>query len=78
MPWRSLADAVGKTDRRGRLMAYTERGVRALVEAGWLRVETIGRGCGARTTFYLLPGDHLDHAPWWLGGDEDDLEEWAA
>ncbi|GAA4726397.1 hypothetical protein GCM10023350_06420 [Nocardioides endophyticus] len=60
MPWRSLADAVGVTDRAGRHVAYTQRGVLALVEAGWLRVETVGAGRGAVTTFYLMPGDRFD------------------
>lgn len=72
VPWRSLADAVGKTDRAGRHRAYTERGVQALVESGWLAVVTTGRGRGAKTTFYLMPGDRLG----WIGWpDEDDLED---
>lgn len=78
LPWRSLADAVGHADRVGRTRAYAERGVAALVEAGWLRVETVGAKRGARTTFYLLAGEHLDHEPWWMDADPDDLEEWAA
>jgi hypothetical protein len=62
IPWRSLADAVGRRNRAGNLRSYTERGVRALVAAGWLQVDTVGRGRGARTTFLLLPGDP---APTW-------------
>jgi hypothetical protein len=62
IPWRSLADAVGVADRGGRLRAYAERGVEALVDAGWLKVETTGSKRGARTTFYLMPGERVD---WW-------------
>lgn len=54
--WRSLADAVGVMDKAGRLMAYTQRGVEILVDVGWLRVETVGKKRGAKTTFWLLPG----------------------
>lgn len=62
IPWRSLADAVGRKDRLNRERAYTERGVQALVDAGWLTVETIGSKRGARTTFYLQVGDHSEEA----------------
>jgi hypothetical protein len=53
IPWRSLADAVGRKDAAGRTRAFTESGVDVLVGAGWLRVETVGQKRGARTTFYL-------------------------
>lgn len=53
---RSLADAVGLMDKRHRLRAYSEAGVDVLVSRGWLRVEVSGRGCQARTTYFLLPG----------------------
>jgi hypothetical protein len=77
IPWRSLADAVGRADKAGHTRGYTERGVAALVEAGWLHVETIGQKRGARTTFYLLPGDRPEYKPWWLDTDDDEnLEEW--
>jgi hypothetical protein len=68
---RSLADAVGQTDRGGRLVAFTERGIQALVESGWLRVETNGSGQNIITTYYLMPGDR-DVA--WFSQDDD---EWA-
>lgn len=54
VPWRSLADAVGRKDAQGRTRAFTERGAQTLTEAGWLRVETTGEKRGAVTTFYLL------------------------
>lgn len=57
IPWRSLADAVGVRDRAGNLRRYTERGVTALTDAGWLDVETVGSKRGAKTTFSLLPGE---------------------
>lgn len=57
VPWRSLADAVGVADSVGREMAYTQRGVEVLEIAGWLRRDSTGRGRGAKTTFYLMPGD---------------------
>ncbi|WP_405559112.1 hypothetical protein OHV08_34455 [Streptomyces canus] len=62
IPWRSLSYAVGRVDRLGRERAYTERGVQALVESGWLRVETVGSKRGAKTTFYLQVGDHSEEA----------------
>lgn len=54
--WRSLVDAVGVADKRGREIAYTQRGVRCLVDAGWLTHHTIGAGCTAKTTFTLQVG----------------------
>ncbi|MEU5519543.1 hypothetical protein ABZ759_02260 [Streptomyces sp. NPDC047860] len=57
IPWRSLSDAVGTRDRAGNLRRYTERGVRALVDSGWLEVETTGAKRGAKTTFRLLVGE---------------------
>lgn len=69
LPWRSLADAVGKADKAGRTRAYAERGVQALTEAGWVRVETTGRGRAARTTFYLLPAPHARDRVWIDGQD---------
>ena len=77
VPWRSLADAVGKTDKAGRLVAYTERGVKVLVEAGWLTVETIGRKRGAKTTFYLMPGDRGVDWVSWDDVEDESLEEVA-
>lgn len=62
IPWRSLSYAVGRVDRLGRERAYTERGVQALVESGWLTYETIGSKRGAKTTFYLQVGDHGEEA----------------
>ncbi len=56
LPYRSLADAVGVKDKAGRTRAYTERGVQALAGGGWIRVETVGKKRGARTTFYLTYG----------------------
>lgn len=72
IPWRSLADAVGRKNRAGNLRSYTERGVQALVESGWLRVETIGEKRGAKTTFYLQVGDFTDRT--WMR-DEDLYED---
>lgn len=69
LPWRSLADAVGKTNKAGKRRSYTERGAAVLVEAGWLKVETVGRGRSARTTFYLVPGERGGWSSW---EDEDD------
>ncbi|MGW4909679.1 hypothetical protein [Streptomyces sp. NPDC004270] len=71
IPWRSLADAVGVRDRAGNLRRYTERGVRTLVDAGWLEVETVGSKRGAKTTFRLMPGDRTSE---WLGWIND--EDW--
>ncbi|MET8976244.1 hypothetical protein ABZX85_11575 [Streptomyces sp. NPDC004539] len=68
IPWRSLADAVGRKNRAGNLRSYTERGVQALVESGWLTVETIGSKRGAKTTFSLQVGDFTDRT--WMR-DED-------
>lgn len=62
IPWRSLANAVGRKDRLGRDIAFTQRGVQTLVEAGWLTVETIGQKRGAKTTFHLQVGDHSEEA----------------
>ncbi|MEU6667594.1 hypothetical protein [Streptomyces sp. NPDC046727] len=73
IPWRSLADAVGVRDRAGNLRRYTERGVRTLVDAGWLEVETVGSKRGAKTTFRLLPGDR---SPEWSSRVDD--EDWFA
>ncbi|WP_225826850.1 hypothetical protein [Streptomyces naphthomycinicus] len=71
VPWRSLADAVGVRDRAGNLRRYTERGVKALTDAGWLEVETVGSKRGAKTTFRLLPGDRSSERLGWI-----DDEEW--
>ncbi|MBM9621528.1 hypothetical protein [Streptomyces zhihengii] len=68
IPWRSLADAVGRKNRVGNLRSYTERGVKTLVDSGWLTVTTVGSKRGARTTFYLQPGRFTD--PGWSGEDE--------
>lgn len=56
LPWRSLADAVGRRDSVGREMAFTQSGVQALCEAGWLEVETVGQKRGAVTTRRLTVG----------------------
>lgn len=72
IPWRSLADAVGRKNRAGNLRSYTERGVQALVESGWLSVETIGSKRGAKTTFYLQVGNFTDRT--WMH-DEDFYED---
>jgi hypothetical protein len=77
LPWRSLADAVGRRDKANRVRAYTERGVQVLTDNGWLKVETTGRGRGSRTTFLLMPGD-LEHYGWAYPMDEaDDLDDAA-
>ncbi len=39
---------------------FTDDGVRFLENAGWLKVETTGKGRGSVSTFYLTPGDVLD------------------
>ncbi|MEU3661760.1 hypothetical protein AB0E77_18715 [Streptomyces sp. NPDC032940] len=70
IPWRSLSDAVGVRDRAGNLRRYTERGVRNLVDAGWLEVETTGAKRGAKTTFRLLAGERSVDALTWID-DED-------
>ncbi|MDX2736398.1 hypothetical protein [Streptomyces caniscabiei] len=57
IPYRSLSDAVGWPDKAGREYAYMQRGVQALVDSGWLTVETVGEKRGAKTTFYLQVGD---------------------
>ncbi|CAM5418062.1 hypothetical protein SAVIM338S_02267 [Streptomyces avidinii] len=54
VPWRSLADAVGRKDKGARKRAFTERGAQTLTEAGRLRIATVGEKRGAVTTFYLL------------------------
>ncbi len=54
MPWRSLQSAVGRRD------GFAQRGVRALVEAGWLEVETTGQKRGARTTWRLTVGSMVN------------------
>ncbi|MFJ7089896.1 hypothetical protein ACIQWL_06465 [Streptomyces mirabilis] len=73
IPWRSLADAVGVRDRAGNLRRYTERGADALVDAGWLEVETVGSKRGAKTTFRLLAGERSPECLGWI-----DDEEWFA
>lgn len=65
---RSLADAVGRKNAAGYERSFTQRGVECLVDAGWLKVEARGRGRGAVTTYYLMPGD--------LGADEALPGEW--
>lgn len=68
---RSLADAVGHRDRAGRQRAFTERGLRCLVDAGWITAETSGRGPESLSTYRLLPGDlGVDYYP-------DDDDAWA-
>lgn len=64
VPYRSLADAVGKYDKTGP-RAYVERGVRMLIDAGWLKVQTVGKKRGASTTFYLLAGEDSEYRKKW-------------
>lgn len=73
IPWRSLADAVGVVDKAGRHIAYTQRGVKTLVDAGWLSVKTKGKGCTAKTTFCLEAGDLYDWTH--VGSEEGCWEE---
>lgn len=54
---RNLADAVGLANKAGYTTGYVYGGERILTDRGWLRVETVGRGRGSRTMYYLLPGD---------------------
>ena len=63
---------MGRKNRAGNLRSYTERGVQALVESGWLSVETIGSKRGAKTTFYLQVGNFTDRT--WMH-DEDFYED---
>ncbi|MEV2212985.1 hypothetical protein AB0H86_16285 [Streptomyces sp. NPDC050997] len=70
VPWRSLADAVGVRDRAGNLRRYTERGVKALIDAGWLEVETVGSKRGEKTTFRLLAGDRSSECLGWIDDRE--------
>ena len=62
---RRLADAVGRKDSAGRLVAFTESGLEVLQREGWLKVVANGKGCTANTTFRLMPGDtsRLDNVP---------------
>lgn len=78
VPWRSLADAVGRRDRAGRTVAYTQSGVDVLMRHGWLEVETTGQRRGARTTFRLLPGDPYELPAWLAWVDERDALDLAA
>ncbi|MER7934235.1 MULTISPECIES: hypothetical protein [unclassified Streptomyces] len=71
VPWRSLADAVGVRDSIGRHVAYAQRGVEVLTKAGWLEVETTGRGRAAKTKFHLMPGECFMEGLGW-----DDGEDW--
>ncbi|MER6127283.1 hypothetical protein ABT173_32810 [Streptomyces sp. NPDC001795] len=70
VPWRSLADAVGVRDRARNLRRYTERGVKALIDAGWLEVETVGSKRGAKTTFRFLAGDRSSECLGWIDDRE--------
>lgn len=72
IPWRSLADAVGVKNRAGNLVSYTERGVKVLVDCGWLSVHVEGRGRAAKTTFHLEVGEFIDRT--WMD-PEDFLDE---
>ena len=58
--WRSLADDVGRKDKGGRRVAFTEGGVKTLVSSGWLKVESTGVGNRKSTTFFLMPADERD------------------
>lgn len=62
--YRSLADAVGKYDKTGPI-AYVQRGIRMLVDAGWLSVVTVGQTRAARTTFYLEAGEDTEYRRKW-------------
>ncbi|MEW2130420.1 hypothetical protein [Streptomyces sp. NPDC005435] len=70
IPWRSLADAIGVRDRAGNLRRYTERGAKALADAGWLEVETVGSKRGAKTTFRLMAGDRSSECLGWIDDGE--------
>lgn len=72
VPLASLADAVGRTDSAGRHIAYTQRGIRTLKDAGWLHTETVGQKGDQHTTYFLSTGDRaIDWFP------EDDAD-WLA
>lgn len=78
--YRSLADAVGESDKTGPI-SYVQRGIRMLVDAGWLRVETIGQKRGASTTFYLVAGAETAYKKKWddgFYGDDDWLNHHVA
>lgn len=57
IPERSLADAVGRRDKHGRHIAYTQRGVKALTQHGFVEKHVSGRGRGAETTYRLIRPD---------------------
>jgi len=50
---RSLADAVGRTDKAGRKVAFTERGIEWLIANEWLLKRVTGKGQKVRTTYSL-------------------------
>ncbi|MFF1291842.1 MULTISPECIES: hypothetical protein [unclassified Streptomyces] len=64
IPDRSLADAVGKVNSAGNLNSYMERGVKVLIDFGWIRKEVTGAGCAARTTYYLQVGEPDTQHTW--------------
>lgn len=70
IPDRSLADAVGKVNRAGNLNSYMERGVKVLIDSGWIRKEVTGAGCAAKTTYYLQVGE-LDTRHAWTDRESD-------
>lgn len=63
IPQRSLADAVGRADSAGRVVAYTQRGVQALIEYGLIERTVTGKGRAGKTTYRLV-------APW-LGSEDE-------
>lgn len=75
MPRRSIVDAVQDADTLGRDTAFVERGRDVLVDLGWLEVETVGRGRGARTTWRLMPGACADD---WMAALRWSPEGWEA
>jgi hypothetical protein len=56
LTWRSLAEAVGRSDGLGRPVAFVQAGVKVLEEHGWLERETTGKGRGAVTVWRLMVG----------------------
>jgi hypothetical protein len=75
IPDRSLADAVGKVNRAGKKNSYMERGVKTLIDSGWVRKEVTGAGCAAKTTYFLEVGETDTRYAWAdaEGDYEDDL-----
>jgi hypothetical protein len=51
---RKLDDAVGRRDKGGRHIAYTQGGVKVLIRYGYVDKRVTGRGRGARTNYRLV------------------------